>query len=233
PEGEEAAPQVIAAIRQVVKASPVPVIGFSGAPFTLASYLIEGQPSRSFTLTKQFMFSQPEAFDRLLAKLAQVMSGYLTAQVGAGVDAIQLFDSWIGALAVEDYRDRVALHDQAIFTATAALGVPRIHFGTGTAGLLEELATSGAEVIGLDWRLPLAEGWRRVGGDKRVQGNLEPAVLLGPPELIRQRTQAVLRQAGGRPGHIFNLGHGVLPETPLESLQLLVESVHQGGQSVV
>jgi uroporphyrinogen decarboxylase len=226
PDGEEAAPQVITAVRQVVAESPVPVISFSGAPFTLASYLIEGRPSRNFEKTKAFMYTEPEAFDRLLGKLATTMSGYLQAQVAAGAQAVQVFDSWVGALAPEDYESRVVKHTRAIFDALARLGVPRIHFGTNTAGLLESITESGPDIVSLDWRIKLDEGWRRVGHDRGIQGNLDPAVLLGPADLVRQRTRDVLHRAGGRPGHIFNLGHGVLPETSVENLQLLVETVH-------
>ena len=226
PEGEEAAPQVIAAVSRVVAESPVPVICFSGAPFTLACYLIEGRPSRDFQLVKRFMYQEPQAFERLLAKLAAMAAGYLAAQVAAGAAAIQLFDSWVGALSLEDYEERVQPHTRAVFAATSDLGVPRIHFGTGTAGLLEAIAATGCDVVSLDWRVPLDAGWRRVGYDRGVQGNLDPAVLLGPPELVRTRALDVLRRAGGRPGHVFNLGHGVLPETPLENLELLVETVH-------
>jgi len=226
PEGEEAAPQVITALRQVVAESPVPVIAFSGAPFTLASYLIEGRPSRDFARVKAFMYTQPEAFEKLLAKLSATMAGYLRAQIDAGADAVQLFDSWVGALAVEDYVDRVLPHTRAIFDALKALDVPRIHFGTDTAALLESIASTGPDVVSLDWRVTLDDGWKRVGHDRGVQGNLDPAVLLGPPELVRERARDVLRRAGGKPGHIFNLGHGVLPSTPLENLQLLIETVH-------
>jgi uroporphyrinogen decarboxylase len=228
PEGEEAAPQVIEAVRRVVAESPVPVICFCGAPFTLASYLIEGRPSRDFSLAKRFMYSEPAAFDRLLGKLATVMGRYLVAQVNAGASALQVFDSWVGALSVEDYETRVAPHTKAIFDATASCGVPRVHFGTGTASLLESIAATGPEVVSLDWRVPLDQGWRRVGFDRGVQGNLDPAILLGPPELVRERARDVLRRAGGRPGHIFNLGHGVLPDTPLEGLHTLIETVHEG-----
>jgi uroporphyrinogen decarboxylase len=212
----------------VVAESPVPVICFCGAPFTLASYLIEGKPSREFSLAKRFMYREPAAFDRLLGKLATVMSRYLAAQVQAGARAIQVFDSWIGTLSVEDYLERVAPHTRAIFEATSRLGVPRVHFGTGTAGLLEAIASTGPDVVSLDWRVPLDTGWRRVGLDRGVQGNLDPAVLLGPPDLVRDRARDVLRRAAGRPGHVFNLGHGVLPETPLDSLRTLVETVHEG-----
>jgi len=226
PDGEEAAPQVITAVRQVVAASPVPVIGFSGAPFTLASYLIEGRPSRDFTRVKTFMYTEPVAFDSLLEKLAATMTGYLGAQVRAGVQAVQLFDSWVGALAPDDYESRVVKHTQAILEGLAPLGVPRIHFGTNTAGLLEAIARSGPDVVSLDWRVALDEGWRRVGLELAIQGNLDPAVLLGPADLVKERARDVLRLANGRPGHIFNLGHGVLPETSVENLQLLVETVH-------
>ena len=227
PLGEEAAPQVITAVRQVVAQSPVPVIGFSGAPFTLASYLIEGRPSRDFARVKAFMYSEPVAFDRLLAKLAATMAGYLLAQVAAGASAVQLFDSWVGALAVDDYETRVLPHTRSIFAALKSADVPRIHFGTDTAGLLESIASAGPDIVSVDWRVPLDAAWDRVGHDHGIQGNLDPAVLLGPPELIRERARDVLRRAAGRPGHIFNLGHGVLPSTPLENLQLLVETVHE------
>jgi uroporphyrinogen decarboxylase len=225
--GEEAAPQVITAVRQVVAESPVPVICFCGAPFTLASYLIEGRPSRSFTKVKAFMYTQPEAFDALLGKLARTMAAYLAAQLDAGASAIQVFDSWVGALALEDYVLRVAPHTRSIFDALAGAGVPRIHFGTNTVGLLEAIVGTRPDVISLDWRVPLDVGWNRVGFDRGVQGNLEPAVLLGPRELVEKRTKDVLIRAGGRPGHIFNLGHGVLPETPLDNLRLVVETVHE------
>jgi uroporphyrinogen decarboxylase len=227
PAGEEAAPQVITAVRHVVGQSPVPVIAFSGAPFTLASYLIEGRPSRDFAKVKAFMYTEPAAFERLLAKLATTMAGYLKSQVAAGASAVQLFDSWAGALAVEDYEAHVLPHTRAILDELKSAGVPRIHFGTDTAALLESIASTGPDIVSLDWRVPLDAGWKRVGHQRGIQGNLDPAVLLGPAELVRARARDVLRRAGGRPGHIFNLGHGVLPSTPLENLQLLVETVHQ------
>ncbi len=226
PPGGEAAPQVIAAVRHVVAESPVPVICFAGAPFTLASYLIEGRPSRSFERVKAFMFTQPEAFDLLLDKLARTMGEYLNAQVAAGAQAVQLFDSWVGTLAAEDYKTRVAPHTRAIFDALAPSGVPRIHFGTDTNHLLEAIAETGPDIVSLDWRVPLDAGWRRIGPDRGVQGNLDPGVLLGPAELVRERTKDVLRRAAGRAGHVFNLGHGVPPEAGVENLQLLVETVH-------
>lgn len=227
PDGDEAAPTVITAVRHVVAASPVPVICFSGAPFTLASYLIEGRPSRDFQKVKRFMFSEPAAFADLLGKLATTMAGYLAAQVRAGAAAVQLFDSWVGALAVEDYEDHVQRHTRSIFDQLAPLGVPRVHFGTNTAGLLESIAATGPDIISLDWRVPLDRGWARVGHELGIQGNLDPAVLLSPTEVVRDRACQVLRLAAGRPGHIFNLGHGVLPDTPLENLQALIDTVHE------
>ena len=227
PAGDEAAPGVITAVRQVVAASPVPVICFAGAPFTLASYLIEGRPSRDFAKVKAFMYSEPDAFELLLGKLAATMTAYLIEQVAAGAGAVQLFDSWVGALALEDYETRVLPHTRAIFDKLAPLGVPTIHFGTDTAGLLEAIASAGPNLVSLDWRVPLDHGWNRVGRHLGIQGNLDPAVLLGPPELVRERAQDVLRRAAGHPGHIFNLGHGVLPATPLENLRLLIETVHE------
>ena len=226
PAGEEAAPAVITAVRRVAAESPVPVICFAGAPFTLASYLIEGRPTRDFEKVKAFMYGEPDAFDALLAKLAATMAAYLEAQVRAGAQAVQLFDSWAGALAPQDYETRVLPHTRSIFERLSHLGVPRVHFGTSTAGLLELIGESGADVVSLDWRVTLDDGWRRAGLERGVQGNLDPAVLLGPAELVRERARDVLRRAGGRPGHIFNLGHGVLPATPVENLQLLVETVH-------
>ena len=226
PSGDEAAPQVITAVRQVVAESPVPVICFAGAPFTLASYLIEGKPSRTFERVKAFMFQEPDAFDRLMQKLARTMTAYLRSQVAAGASALQLFDSWVGALAPDDYEKQVAPHTRWIFESLDSLHVPRIHFGTATAGLLELIASTGPDIVSLDWRVGLDDGWRRVGFDRGVQGNLDPAVLLGPPDLVRSRTIDVLRRAAGRPGHIFNLGHGVPPDAGVENLQLLVETVH-------
>lgn len=227
PSAQEAAPYMLEAIRSTVRASPVPVLGFSGAPFTLASYLIEGRPSRTFLKTKQFMYNEPAAFSQLLEKLAQVVSDYLTAQIEAGAHAVQLFDSWAGALSVADYRSYVLPHTAHIFSATQHLGVPRIHFGTTTAGLLEAIAEAGPDIVSVDWRVSLATAWQRIGYEKGLQGNLDPTVLLGPADVIRDQTQRVLREAEGRPGHVFNLGHGVLPETPVESLQLVVDTVHQ------
>jgi len=224
----EAAPQVLRAVEFVARESPVPVVAFCGGPFTLASYLIEGRPSRDFLMTKEFMYREPEAFDELLAKLAAVMSDYLVHQVRAGASAVQLFDSWVGALSPQDYESRVLPHTKRIFAATAPLGVPRIHFGTSTSGLLELIATSGADVVSLDWRIALDVGWERVGALLGVQGNLDPAAMLAPRDVMVAAARDVLRRARRRPGHVFNLGHGVLPPTPLENLQALVETVREG-----
>jgi len=228
PPASELVPQLVDAVRIVARESSVPVICFAGGPFTLASYAIEGRPSRDFVLTKQFMYSEPAAFALLLDKLATVMAEYLGAQVAAGGQALQLFDSWVGALSPADYQARVLPFTRRIFEATRTLNVPTIHFGTATAGLLGLIATCGADVISLDWRIDLDAGWERVGYGHGVQGNLDPAVLLGPVEGVVAGTRRVLRQAGGRPGHVFNLGHGVLPGSTLENLQALVETVREG-----
>ncbi len=226
PEGPDPVPEVAAAIRATVERSPVPVIGFAGAPFTLASYLVEGRPTRDFKVVKAFMYREPEAFDRLLARLADMTIAHLRSQVAAGAAAVQLFDSWMGALSPEDYEARVLPHTRRVFAELAPAGAPRIHFGADTAGLLELMAAAGPDVVSVDFRVPLDTAWRRIG-ELGIQGNLDPAVLLGPPGLVRERTRAVIARAGGRPGHIFNLGHGVLPETPVENLQLLVETVRR------
>lgn len=228
----ESLPQVLEAIAIVARESPVPVVCFSGAPFTLASYVIEGRPSRDFLVTKEFMYREPEAFNELLEKLATVMAEYLSAQVKAGASALQVFDSWVGALSPTDYAERVLAHTRRIFDATAALRVPRIHFGTGTAGLLELIASTGPDVVSLDWRVDLDAGWARIGYERGVQGNLDPASLLAPTDVMGEAAREVLRRAGGRPGHVFNLGHGVLPASRLENLQALVEIVHEGVPAI-
>jgi uroporphyrinogen decarboxylase len=232
PPAAESVPQLLNAVTIVARESPVPVICFAGGPFTLASYLIEGRPVRDFLLTKQFMYREPAAFALLLDKLATVMSEYLTAQVEAGARALQIFDSWVGALSPADYESRVLPYTKRIFEATRELAVPRIHFGTATAGLLELIASSGADVISLDWRIDIGAGWKRIGYGLGVQGNLDPATLLGPVENVIAGAHKVLRGAGGRAGHIFNLGHGVLPGSSLENLQALVETVREGVPAV-
>jgi uroporphyrinogen decarboxylase len=201
------------------------VIGFSGAPFTLACYLIEGRPSRDFAIAKAFMYREPEAWHDLMERLAAMVAIYLQAQVDAGADVVQLFDSWVGGLGPGDYRTFVQPHVRPIFAALR--GVPTIHFGTGTAALLELLAEAGGEVIGLDHRVSLADAWQRVGHDRAVQGNLDATRLLAGWQATRMGAQAVLDEAAGRPGHVFNLGHGVLPQTDPGLLHRLVDYVHE------
>ena len=201
------------------------VIGFSGAPFTLACYLIEGRPSRDFAIAKAFMYREPAAWHGLMDRLATMITAYLKAQVDAGAQVVQLFDSWVGGLGPADYVAFVQPHVRRIFAALP--GVPTIHFGTGTAALLELLADAGGDVIGLDHRVSLADAWRRVGHDRGVQGNLDAARLLAGWEATRAGARAVLDEAAGRPGHVFNLGHGVLPQTDPQLLRRLVDFVHE------
>jgi len=205
----------------------VPLIGFAGAPFTLASYLIEGGSSRSFVKTKTFMYSEPKEWHRLASKLAESVREYLLAQVEAGAHAVQLFDSWAGILSPEDYRELVLPHSRTVLEGLRDSGAPVIHFGTGTTGLLGLLKEAGGDVIGLDWRIDLDRGWDILGGDVAVQGNLDPSLLFGPLEVVRRRTDDILARAGSRNGHIFNLGHGILPKTPVDTVAAIVEHVHQ------
>jgi len=200
------------------------VIGFCGGPFTVAGYLIEGKPSREFLKVKAMMYGAPEVWHALMEKLTEQFSRYVAAKARAGADAIQLFDSWVGALSPADYAEFVAPYSARIL---AAVDVPTIHFGTGTATLLEDMAAAGGDVIGLDWRIPLDRGWETVGEEHGVQGNLDPALLLGPWERVEAGARDVLARADGRPGHIFNLGHGVLPGTDPGALGRLVELVHE------
>ena len=208
-------------------ADRVPLIGFGGAPFTLAAYAIEGGPSTTYARTKAFMYAQPEAWHRLCGRFADMMSEYLTAQVEAGVQALQVFDSWAGALGRADYREFAQPHSSRILAAIRKLGVPGIHFGVGTTAILSDLANAGGDVIGVDWRLPLDEAWSLIGHERGIQGNLDPTVLLGPRDRLFAAADDVLRRAAGRAGHIFNLGHGILPNTPLEHVQELAKRVHQ------
>ena len=203
------------------------VLGFAGAPFTLASYLIEGRPSREFGLTKAFMYSEAVLWHELMERLTSIMTAYLRAQVTAGVDALQLFDSWVGALSPKDYAEYVEPYSRRIFAALAPAGVPMIHFGTNTAGLFDLMKGDGATVIGVDWRVSLDEAWARVGFQLGLQGNLDPAALLAPRAVMEAKALDVLRRAGGRPGHIFNLGHGLLPSTPLDNVLRLVDFVQE------
>ncbi len=209
----------------------VPLIGFSGAPFTLASYLIEGGPSRDFTKTKRMMYGQPDVWKALLSKLSVMVSDYLSAQIRAGVDAVQLFDSWSGCLSPSDYEEFVLPYTKGIMDRLEGTGVPRIHFGVGTAGILKTMRRAGGEVFGVDWRIPIDEAWN-VLGEIAIQGNLDPAALLGDWKLVEKRTREILARTGTRPGHIFNLGHGVLPETRPEQLQGLVKFVHDATSKV-
>ena len=204
----------------------VPLIGFAGAPFTVASYVVEGGASRDYLHVKRLMYEAPAAWARLMEVLVDATARYLNGQIAAGADAVQVFDSWVGALSPADYRASVLPHMRALF-AKLTPGVPAIHFGTGTAGLLPLLREAGGDVIGVDWRIDLAAAWAAVGHDVAVQGNLDPAVLLAAPAYIRKRAKAVLDAVGGRPGHIFNLGHGVHKETPVEHVKALVDIVHE------
>ena len=205
----------------------VPLIGFAGAPFTLASYAIEGGHSNHFARTKGLMYGEPATWHRLAALLADVVADYLRAQVEAGAQAVQVFDSWIGALDEADYREFVLPHVRRIFDGIADLDVPKIHFGTGTGHLLAVQREAGGTVIGVDWRTPLDEGWTRAGDGVAVQGNLDPTLLFAPRERLLERVDDVLRRAGGRPGHVFNLGHGILPGTPVEAVKAVVDHVHE------
>jgi uroporphyrinogen decarboxylase len=233
-EPREALASVLETVRRVRREldGHTPLIGFAGAPFTLASYLVEGGSSRNYVKTKSLMYGDPQTWHALMGKLARVVASYLIAQVEAGAQTVQLFDSWVGALSPDDYRDYVLPHAQLILRAVSAPGVPVIHFGTGTATLLPLMKEAGGDVIGLDWRTPLDWAWDQLGPEVAVQGNLDPVALFAPRPELERRVQAILRQAGGRPGHIFNLGHGILPETPVDNVKAVVEMVHEfSGQA--
>jgi len=207
----------------------LPVIGFCGAPFTLASYMIEGGSSRNYVHTKKMMYSSPEIWDELQRKLVAVTSEYAAEQVRAGADAIQIFDSWVGCLSVEDYRRYVLPRTTDLVKKLQATGAPVIYFGTDTATLLPSIQETGADVIGLDWRIPLDEGWAKLGNKKAVQGNLDPVLLFAGWSELKSRAEDILSRAAGRPGHIFNLGHGILPETPVENVKALAKFVQDRG----
>jgi uroporphyrinogen decarboxylase len=241
-EPREALGYVLDAIRQIKRAlaERVPLIGFAGAPFTLASYAIEGGHSTNFAHTKSLMYGAPAAWHRFCETLADVIGDYLVAQIDAGVDAVMVFDSWVGALNTADYREFILPHTKKIFdrvrarSAESGTGqqhtgerVPTIHFGVGTGSILADMRDAGGDVIGADWRTPLDDAWERIGAHRAVQGNLDPTLLLGPLDRIFAATDEVLARAGGRPGHIFNLGHGILPSTPVEHVQALARYVHQ------
>jgi uroporphyrinogen decarboxylase len=204
----------------------IPLIGFAGAPFTLASYLIEGGPSRYYLKTKAMMYGEPALWDALLSRLAEVTLTFLRVQIGAGVSAVQLFDSWAGALSEADYRRHVLPYSSRVLTGLAELGVPRIHFGVGTAVLLTAMAEAGADVVGVDWRTPLSTATAVLGPDRSLQGNLDPAVLFAPWPTVAAEARRVVGEGRAAPGHIFNLGHGVLPETNPDTLTRLTELVH-------
>jgi uroporphyrinogen decarboxylase len=226
PDPEETVPTILEAVRLVRAelADERAVIGFCGGPFTVAGYLVEGRPTRDFLKVKALMYREPEVWHALAEKLAQTFAAYAQAKVRAGADVIQLFDSWVGALSPADYDEFVAPYSTQIL---AAVDCPTIHFGTGTGGLLHRMAEVGGDVIGLDWRVELDRGWATVGLDRGVQGNLDPAALLGPWERTEAAALDVVRRAGGRRGHVFNLGHGVLPDTNPDDLARIVELVHE------
>jgi uroporphyrinogen decarboxylase len=207
--------------------SRVPVIGFCGAPFTLASYMIEGGGSRNYIETKKMMYNAPQAWDSLMHKLVRVLAEYASEQVAAGADVLQVFDSWVGCLSVDDYRRYVLPHSTALVEQLKKTGAPVIYFGTDTATLLTSMQETGADVVGLDWRIPLDEGWAKLDHRCAVQGNLDPATLFASWEHVSSAAEDILRRAAGRSGHIFNLGHGILPETPEQNVKELVEFVHE------
>lgn len=232
PEPEESVPFILEAVR-LVRAELEPeraLIGFCGGPFTVAGYLIEGKPTREFLKTKQCMYGAPEVWHALMEKLTETSISYLAGQVRAGADVIQLFDSWVGHLSVDDYREFVAPYSARILET---LDVPTIHFGTGTTHLLEDMAEAGGDVIGIDWRIPIDRGWDLAGHDRAVQGNLDPTLLLGDWERVERGAHAVLDAVDARPGHIFNLGHGVLPATDPADLRRIVELVHERTRTEV
>ncbi len=222
-------PFVLEAIKETKKrlGGRVPLIGFCGAPFTLASYMIEGRPSRDFVNTKTLMYRDPKTWQLLMDALSTGMSLYLQAQIRAGVDAVQLFDSWVGCLSLQDYREYVLPYSQRIMKDLEGTGVPRIHFGTGTSNFLGEMKEAGGDVFSIDWRIPIDVAWQRLGTDVAIQGNLDPTVLMADQTLIKSQAATILKRVGGRPGHIFNLGHGMLPEVPTEKVVELVKFVHE------
>jgi uroporphyrinogen decarboxylase len=231
-EPRDALAHVLQAIRQVKQEldGRVPLIGFAGAPFTLASYAIEGGHSNNFARTKALMYGSPDAWHHLCDLFAEMVADYLSAQIDAGVDAVQIFDSWVGALNARDYREFILPHTKRIFEALAVHDVPTIHFGVGTGAILGELREAGGDVLGADWRTPLDEAWERIGPDRAIQGNLDPTLLLGPMGRMFAATDDILARAGSRNGHIFNLGHGILPSTSLEHVQALAHYVHEASE---
>lgn len=221
-------PFVSESIRLLRRELRVPLIGFAGAPFTLAAYLVEGGPSRDYSRVRAMMYARPELWDRLLATLAENVARYLRAQVEAGAQAVQIFDSWVGAISPQAYRRHILPVTKHIVDALKPLGAPIIYFGTGTASLLEAMSQTGADVIGLDWRVSIDEAWQRLNHACAVQGNMDPAAMLASAEVVQREAREILRLVDGRPGHIFNLGHGILPDTPVENVKVLVDTVHEG-----
>jgi uroporphyrinogen decarboxylase len=219
-------PYVIDAVRLLCRELTVPLIGFAGAPFTVASYLVEGGPSRDYVKTKALMHGEPVLWRKLLDRLADLSLSSLVAQVTAGAAAVQVFDSWAGALSPDEYEAHVLPSSRRIFDGLAPLGIPRIHFGVGTGELLSQMAAAGADVVGVDWRVPITAAWERIG-DRAIQGNLDPAACAAGWDVTRDRASVILDAAGRRPGHVFNLGHGVLPQTDPDVLARLVEFVHK------
>jgi uroporphyrinogen decarboxylase len=228
PEADE--PAVLEAMRALRRELAVPLLGFAGAPFTLASYLVEGGPSRDHARTKALMLGSPATWHHLMEALVAIVVPHLRAQVDAGAQAVQVFDSWVGALSPDDYDVAVRPHMARVFAEVADLGVPVIHFGVGTGELLARMRPPGVTAVGVDHRVPLDAAWERIGHDVAIQGNLDPACLLAPWEAVERKALDVVRRAGGRDGHVFNLGHGVLPSTPVETLQRLVDLVHDASE---
>ncbi len=230
PPAAEAMPFTMESIRlAVAELTPrgIPLIGFAGAPFTLASYAIEGGGSRTYERTKGLMVAEPAAWKRLMDKLVTVIADLLAQQVEAGASALQIFDSWVGALSPHDYGKYVAPYTRRLVETVKKAGVPVIYFGTDTAGLLEQVAALGSDVVGVDWRIRLDTAWSRIGADRAIQGNLDPVLLMAPWTAVRKQVDEILAQAGGRPGHIFNVGHGILPGTPVDTVRRLADYVHE------
>jgi uroporphyrinogen decarboxylase len=220
--------EAIRLTRQALR-KDLPLIGFSGAPFTLASYIIEGGGSKNYVHTKRMMYNESAAWHSLMAKLSRALVKYLNAQIDAGAQAVQIFDSWVGCLSPNDYREYVLPHTAAVIDGIRS-DTPIIHFGTGTAALLELMREAGGEVIGVDWRVRLDDAWQRIGYDVGIMGNLDPVMLFAEKDRMRSEVKKILDQANGRPGHVFNLGHGILPETSVENVVALVDAVHEMGQ---
>lgn len=228
-EAEEATPYVMEAIKLIRKElnGRVPLIGFSGAPFTIASYIIEGGGSKEYKNCKKMMWQAPELWDSLMEKISEVLLRYLKAQIKAGAQAVQMFDSWVGALSPDDYENYVLPYSKYVLDGLKNEGVPVIHFANNASSMLELVTKAGGDVIGVDWRINLDEAWRRIGYDRGIQGNLDPFTLFAPPKLIEEKVKRLLEMAENRPGHIFNLGHGINKETPVENVIALVEAVHK------